>query len=155
MDRLASTHRLPARTARAHHRRDIDRDARAVAGELADAGKDVDVVIDYLWPTADALLAIVPRRLDDGHALTWIQVGSVAGLTCPVPSAALRAARLQIIGSGQGSVAPGDILAELPQLAAEVGAGAFDVTARAVPLSDVARAWKAAPTTSDRLVIVP
>jgi hypothetical protein len=45
-----------------------------------------------------------PNRHDRSRPLDWIQVGSVAGPNIILPSAALRAANLRIIGSGQGSV---------------------------------------------------
>jgi NADPH:quinone reductase-like Zn-dependent oxidoreductase len=127
-----------------------------VAGRLGEAARDVDVVIDYLWgePTAEAMRAIVTRRSDPGQPLTWIQIGSVAGPTATIPSAALRAARLQIVGSGQGSVPIGDFLGELPELAAEVSRGTFRIEARAVPLTDVASAW-ADRSSTQRLVITP
>jgi NADPH:quinone reductase-like Zn-dependent oxidoreductase len=123
--------------------------------ELAQAGREIDVVLDYLWgePTAAALQAIIPARADDAQRLTGVQIGSVAGRTAPIPSAALRAARLELVGSGQGSVPTGDILAELGELAAEVGRGTFDIDARAVPLADVEQAWTA--TSAQRLVIAP
>lgn len=123
--------------------------------ELGEAARTVDVVLDYVWgrPTAEALRAIVPRRADDDQPLTWVQIGSVAGAESPIPSAALRATRLSIVGSGQGSVATRDILAELGDLAAALAAGSLAVTARAVPLADVAAAW--AEPTRDRLVLVP
>lgn len=132
-------------------------DPQRARSALGDAGKDVDVVLDYVWgqPTSDALYAIVPARVDDNQQLFWIQVGSVAGLESPIPSAALRATRLQLVGSGQGSVSPRDILEELPSLVAEVVAGTFDIGARAVPLADVERAWTEARAASERLVIVP
>ena len=111
---------------------------------LGQAARDVDVVIDYLWgqPAADAMAAVVTNRTDRGQPLTWIEIGSVAGPTAAIPSAALRAARLQIVGSGQGSVPTRDILAELPALAAEITGGTFQVDARTVPLADVEAAWK-------------
>jgi NADPH:quinone reductase-like Zn-dependent oxidoreductase len=127
-----------------------------VGDELAAAAADVDLVIDYLWgePTALAMRALVTARPDRGAPLTWLQIGSVAGATSPIPSAALRAARLQIVGSGQGSVPTSDILAELPSLASAITAGTFRIDARAVPLRDVANAW--ADTDSDgRIVITP
>jgi len=128
-----------------------------LADRLGDAGKDVDVVLDYLWgqPAADALHAIVANRVDDNHQLTWLQIGSVAGPTAPIPSAALRATRLQIVGSGQGSVSTRGILAELPALAAEIASGTFQVDARAVPLADVAQAWVDAATSPQRIVLTP
>ncbi len=136
---------------------DLGGEPATVARALGEAGADVDVVIDYVWgqPTADALGAIIPARRDDGQPLTWIQIGSVAGATSPIPSAALRAARLQLVGSGQGAVSTGEILAELPALAQEVGAGRFRIDARAVPLTGVEQAWIDAATSPDRLVIVP
>jgi hypothetical protein len=57
--------------------------------------------------------------------------------------------------SGIGSVPGRDFVEELPELAAAVADGAFDVRARAVPLADVERAWTATAGTSDRIVVVP
>jgi len=127
------------------------------ADALGEACTDVDVVIDYLWgePTASAMLAVVTGRSDRSKPLTWIEVGSVAGIVAPIPSAALRAARLQIVGSGQGSVSTGEILGELPDLAREITAGTFDIDARPVPLSDVEQAWADAPRARQRIVITP
>ncbi|HEY2267860.1 MAG TPA: zinc-binding alcohol dehydrogenase family protein, partial [Streptosporangiaceae bacterium] len=80
--------------------------ATDTADRLAKAAADVDVVLDYLWgqPAADAMIAIITNRADRSRPLSWIEIGSVAGPTAPIPSAALRAARLQLVGSGQGSV---------------------------------------------------
>jgi NADPH:quinone reductase-like Zn-dependent oxidoreductase len=126
------------------------------AGGLGEVAGNVDVVIDYLWgqPTADAMRAIVTNRTDDERPLTWIEVGSIAGPTADIPSAALRAARLQIVGSGQGSVPTRDILAELPALAEVITAGGLRIDARAVRLADVETAWKETDA-SQRLVITP
>jgi zinc-binding dehydrogenase len=73
---------------------------------LGEVAADVDVVLDYVWgaPTAGAMAAVVTHRRDPGAPLAWVEIGSVAGPTATIPSAALRAARLQIVGSGQGSV---------------------------------------------------
>jgi NADPH:quinone reductase-like Zn-dependent oxidoreductase len=124
--------------------------------ELGEAAADVDVVLDYLWgaPTAGALTAVVTHRADRGQPLSWVEIGSMAGTSASIPSAALRAARLQLVGSGQGSVPTRDIVAELSDLATAITSGAFPVDAKAVPLSDVATAW--ADSGSDqRLVLVP
>jgi NADPH:quinone reductase-like Zn-dependent oxidoreductase len=126
------------------------------SGELAKAAADVDAVLDYLWgpPPAAAVAAVVTARANRAQPLSWIEIGSMAGTTASIPSAALRAARLQIVGSGQGSVPTQGIVAELSDLAAAITRGAFQVNARAVPLADVAAAW--ADTSSDqRIVIVP
>ncbi|NMO49908.1 zinc-binding alcohol dehydrogenase family protein [Actinoplanes sp. TBRC 11911] len=131
-------------------------DSTCTFDELAKAA-DVDVVLDYVWgePAARAMTDVLTARADRGKQLTWIQIGSVAGPTAAVPSAALRSARFQIVGSGIGSVPGRDFLKELPKMAAAVAEGAFDVRARAVPLAQVAEAWPATAGTADRIVFVP
>ena len=81
-------------------------DNHAAIGVLAQAARDVDVVIDYLWGpiTAQVMAGIATHRSDRSKPLTWIEIGSVAGPSAEIFSAALRAVRLQIVGSGQGSV---------------------------------------------------
>jgi NADPH:quinone reductase-like Zn-dependent oxidoreductase len=135
----------------------LDGDADRGARRLGEAAADADVVIDYLWgePAAAAMAALVTGRADRGQPLAWIQIGSVAGPTAAVPSAALRAARLQIVGSGQGSVSTREILAELPALAQEITAGSFEIDARPTSLTDVEQAWADAPGTAQRIVITP
>jgi NADPH:quinone reductase-like Zn-dependent oxidoreductase len=127
--------------------------AAAVTG-LAQVARDVDVVIDYLWGqiSADVMAGISGNRSDGGKPLTWIEVGSVAGASAPIPSAALRAVRLQIVGSGQGSVPTRDILTELPALAGEITSGTFHIDARGVPLADVESAWN--DTDSERRIVI-
>lgn len=119
------------------------------------AAADVDVVLDFVWgaPAADAMLPMLTARADRSAPLTWVQIGSMAGASAPIPSTALRAARLEIVGSGIGSVPARDFIAELPELAKAVTEGALDVRARAVPLGQIAQAWS--ETTGERLVFVP
>ena len=150
-ERLA---RLPA--AGATDTVSLDGTPEAVARRLGQAASEVDAVIDYLWgePATAAMIAVVTDRADRGKPLTWIEVGSMAGPTAPIPSAALRAARLTIVGSGQGSVSAHEYLAELPALAQEIAAGTIDVDARAMPLADVEKAW-AATDDAQRIVLTP
>ncbi|MFD5638216.1 zinc-binding alcohol dehydrogenase family protein [Streptomyces sp. NPDC127077] len=121
---------------------------------LAEAA-NVDVVIDYLWgePAATAVVDMITARKERSDPITWIQIGSVAGPTSPIPSAALRAARLRIVGSGIGSVPGRDWLKELPKLVHAITKGEFDVRSKAVPLKDVEQAWRI--DTGDRIVLVP
>jgi NADPH:quinone reductase-like Zn-dependent oxidoreductase len=122
--------------------------------DLGDVASEVDVVLDYLWgePTANAIRTIVTHRRDRSRALDWIQIGSVAGPDIALPSAALRAANLRLLGSGQGSVSTQAIVAELPALAAEISAGAFAVDATPLPLEQVESAWTAP---ASRIVFTP
>ncbi|WP_433219467.1 quinone oxidoreductase family protein [Dactylosporangium sp. CS-047395] len=142
--------------ARLERLRALGADVVCTFDELARAA-DVDVVIDYVWgePAARAMVALLTARADRSAPLTWVQIGSVAGPDAPIPSAALRSARLQIVGSGIGSVPGRDFIKELPKMAAAVGDGAFDVRARAVPLAEVERAWMDTLGTPERIVFVP
>nr|WP_229674251.1 zinc-binding alcohol dehydrogenase family protein [Nakamurella endophytica] len=134
---------------------DLAGDPAEVADRIGAAAAEVDVVLDYLWgePAAAAMAAIARRRVDEARPVRWVAIGSVAGSTAPVPSAALRAVALEVVGSGQGSVPTCDLLAELPEMAAEITAGTFRVDARPVPLSEVTTAW--ADRGTDRIVVMP
>lgn len=124
---------------------------------LGEAAAEVDVVIDYLWggPSERAIPAIVRQRKGRGRPLKWVQIGAVAGADISLPSAALRAANLQIMGSGQGSVTAAGIVAELPALAREIDAGTFAVNPHPVPLADVEEAWNAPVAPGRRVVFIP
>jgi len=137
-------------------RRVLDAEPDTVAEQLAEGARDVDVVLDYLWgePAVRAMVALTapePRQ----KPLTWVQIGSVAGRSAAIPSAALRAARLEIVGSGQGSVTTAKILAELPTLAREISAGRFTVDAKPVPLADVEQVWRTDAYPNQRVVHLP
>jgi len=134
----------------------LDADPDTVAEQLAEGARDVDVVLDYLWgePAVRAMVALTapePRQ----KPLTWVQIGSVAGRSAAIPSAALRAARLEIVGSGQGSVSTAEILAELPTLAHEISAGRFTVDAKPVRLADVEQASRTDAYPNQRGVLLP
>jgi NADPH:quinone reductase-like Zn-dependent oxidoreductase len=146
--RLAAVEALGAQT--------VQIDNAAAVSELGYIARDVDVVLDYLWGpiTADVMAGIATNRTDPAKPLTWIEIGSVAGGSAEIPSAALRAVRLQIVGSGQGSVPTRDIAAELPALAEAISAGDFVLDARPVPLADVAAAWSNTDA-GERIVLVP
>jgi NADPH:quinone reductase-like Zn-dependent oxidoreductase len=135
----------------------LDGQADNSADRVGRAAADVDVVLDYLWgePAAAAMVAVLTHRADRGKPLTWAQIGSVAGATAPVPSAALRVARLQIVGSGQGSVSTREYLAEFPALVEAISAGPLKVGARPMPLAEVRQAWAAVASATQRIVLIP
>lgn len=132
-------------------------DAERVARRLAAAASEVDLVIDYVWgaPTEAAVTALLTARTDRGRALTWLQLGSVAGPTAALPSVAFRSANFQVLGSGQGSVPTAGMLAELPELATQILSGVFAVNPVTVPLAGVERAWTTPTVPGERVVIVP
>jgi NADPH:quinone reductase-like Zn-dependent oxidoreductase len=135
----------------------LEGDVDQVAGRLGQAASEVDVVIDYLWgaPAAAAVTALLTARTDRGRAMTWLQIGSIAGATAELPSVAFRSANFQVIGSGQGSVSTEGILAELPELATSIVQGVFTVNPVTVPLAGVERAWTAPTVPGGRVVFVP
>jgi NADPH:quinone reductase-like Zn-dependent oxidoreductase len=120
-------------------------------------GADVDVVIDYVWgePTSRAMVELLTNRKDRSAPLTWIEIGAMDSPEAAIPAAALRSARLQIVGSGIGSVPGRDFVKEFPNLVSAIAAGAFDVGARAMPLAEVEEIWTDPPGTGDRIVLVP
>jgi NADPH:quinone reductase-like Zn-dependent oxidoreductase len=138
---------------------DLGADVTVSLGDaaLGEVAADVDIVIDYVWgaPTEHAIRALLTHRHDRSRALDWIQIGSVAGQEITLPSAALRAANLRLMGSGQGSVSTAAIVAELPALAAEITAGRLTVNATPLPLADVEAAWNAPAAAGRRVVFAP
>jgi NADPH:quinone reductase-like Zn-dependent oxidoreductase len=128
-----------------------------IAAALAREAAEVDVVLDYVWGplTTLALTAIVTARADRGVPLTWVEIGSVGGREAAIPSAALRQAKLRLVGSGQGAVGVREILDELPTMAAAITSGALTVDALPVPLADVERAFADPALADARVVIVP
>jgi len=129
----------------------------AVGAALASAACDVDVVLDYLWgdPAEQAMMAMLTAREDRGRALSWVQIGSIAGPKMSLSSVALRSANLRVMGSGQGSVALREIVGELPRLMTELAEGRLTVEAQRVPLANVEAAWTAPEPEGKRIVFVP
>lgn len=129
----------------------------AVDLALGRAGSTVDVVIDYTWgaPTQRALPAIVSHRADPAQPLIWLQIGAIAGPSVELHSAWLRSTRIDILGSGQGSVPTSAIVRQLADLVAEISAGTFTVAPLPVPLSDVEAAWSAPVAPGQRVVLMP
>ncbi|SEN51249.1 zinc-binding alcohol dehydrogenase family protein [Paenibacillus sp. OV219] len=133
-------------------------DPEAAAERLGEVASEVDIVLDYLWgkPAELAMVPLLTKRSDRSQALTWIQIGSVAGQTAAIPSAALRSANFQLLGSGQGSVTAAGYLAEFPALMEAIAAGSIRVNATSLPLSEVETAWQATlADSSRRIVFVP
>lgn len=122
---------------------------------LGSLAGDADVVLDFVWGEGVARTArmLLEQRAERSRPLAWVHIGSMGGETASIPGTLLRAAALQFVGSGLGSVPLREILAELPALAAEIAHGSFRIDAKTVPLSDVERAWSM--QCDERIVIVP
>ncbi|QKS46506.1 zinc-binding alcohol dehydrogenase family protein [Paenibacillus cellulosilyticus] len=132
-------------------------DIGEAAARLGEAAAEVDVVIDYLWgkPAELAMVPMLMKRSDRSRSLTWIQIGSVAGASAAIPSAALRSANFQLLGSGQGSVTAAGYLAEFPALIEAILDGKLQVHAVTCPLSKAEEVWSAPSSAEQRIVFVP
>lgn len=71
------------------------------------------VIVDYIWgPATEALFAALTRHdltshaNESGRSIRLVNVGSMASPTLQLPSAVLRSADLQILGSGTGNFPP-------------------------------------------------
>lgn len=131
--------------------------AEATAAAQAETAAEVDLVVDRLWgrPAGDAIMALLRARADRSSALSWIQIGSMAGPTIELPSVALRSANFRLRGNGRGAVSTRAYLAELPSLIEEIDGGGIAVTARTMPLADVGTAWTGPEIPGVRTVLMP
>ncbi|TQM13606.1 zinc-binding alcohol dehydrogenase family protein [Pseudonocardia kunmingensis] len=114
------------------------------------------LVLDFVWgPVAEAAFAALGgvRADDEAGDVNYVQIGSLAGAEATLPAALLRSRRIQITGSGVGSVSKAQIITELPEIISRFGDGTFDASYTAYPLARVGEAW--VHQGRSRAVIVP
>lgn len=110
----------------------------------AEAGKGIDVVIDYLWgrPTELLLEALAKGfNAEAGRATRLVEVGESAGKTISLAGAILRSIDLTMMGSGFGSVPLQRVLDAVPIFFSLAAAGTLRVSTEPVPLEEVESAW--------------
>ena len=102
----------------------------------------VDVVLDYLWgPSARALLIAGARAGAEAVPIRFVQVGSMSASEITLPSAVLRSSAIELMGSGIGSVPLAGLVEAIRGVMLAAVPGGFRIETKAVPLSDVERAW--------------
>ena len=102
----------------------------------------VDVVLDYLWgPVAERLLITAARFAPEAARLRFVELGSVAGTEISLPSAALRASAIELMGSGTGSVQPDRLIAAIDGVLRAAIPQGFRIATRTAPLNTVEREW--------------
>ncbi|HEY5231446.1 MAG TPA: hypothetical protein VIJ11_11235, partial [Galbitalea sp.] len=128
----------------------------AIPVGAASTAADVDIVLDYLWgkPAEAAIMPLLRGRDDRTRLLSWLQIGAVAGPEIALPSAALRQANIDFLGSGQGSVSALGIVETLPELVDLIDSGTLALEATTRPLSTVEDCWTAGGAT-ERIVLTP
>jgi NADPH:quinone reductase-like Zn-dependent oxidoreductase len=102
----------------------------------------VDVVVDYLWgKSAERLLAAAAKVLPDDASLRYVEVGAASGPNITLSGAVLRSKAIALMGSGLGSVPLDRLTVDIGELLQAAATDGFTIPVRAVPLSDVERAW--------------
>jgi NADPH:quinone reductase-like Zn-dependent oxidoreductase len=137
----------------------VDRPHDELAAAIAAEGP-YDLVVDYLWgapaeATFGALVRTDPHAGDAPQRTRYIQVGISAGEVAGLPAITLRAAPVQLIGSGHGGPAAlADAAAAYHGLLQQVAAGEITLDIDRVPLADVEQTWPWAGS-DRRIVFVP
>jgi NADPH:quinone reductase-like Zn-dependent oxidoreductase len=137
----------------------VDRPRDELAAAIAAAGP-YHLIVDYLWGApAEAVFAalIHPAGRADGAPppTRYILVGMSAGEVAGLPAMTLRAAPVELVGSGIGGRAGlADAAAAYDGLLRQVAAGKVTLDIDPVPLAEVEKAWPHAGS-DRRVVFVP
>jgi NADPH:quinone reductase-like Zn-dependent oxidoreductase len=114
----------------------------------------VDIILDYLYGApAEALLgACVGPGLGAAEPrVRYVQIGASAGMTIPLPAAALRSSGLELLGAGLGALSHVELVTCIGEFFQSYVAGGFRVQTTTRPLSEIETAW--AHTGRERLVL--
>jgi NADPH:quinone reductase-like Zn-dependent oxidoreductase len=127
-------------------------DADGLAEELSAAAEQrIDVVIDPLY--GEPLVAAVQAASFKARIVT---LGSSAGQTAALPSAAIRGKMLDIMGHTNFAAPPEVKRAGYTRMAALASSGELRVDVERVPLADVEAAWEMLAAGAHRkIVLVP
>ncbi|MDQ2864735.1 MAG: zinc-binding alcohol dehydrogenase family protein [Candidatus Eremiobacteraeota bacterium] len=106
--------------------------------------RDVSVVLDYLWgPPAEHLIEAIagPGAAQTDAAVRFVQIGGSAGPTISLNAAALRSSKLELVGSGLGSVSFQKLVGAIELFFRAFVPAKFQIAIELTPLSDVDVAW--------------
>nr|WP_294851472.1 zinc-binding alcohol dehydrogenase family protein [uncultured Sphingomonas sp.] len=126
----------------------------------AEAGRGIDVIVDYVWgKPAELLIHQLARpdlhASDPDSKIRYVSVGAMAGPDIRLPSAALRGSRLELIGSGTGNFPAPDVMKNaIADVLDFAGQGMLPVDIATFPLSAIGEAWDAALPADTRTAIV-
>jgi NADPH:quinone reductase-like Zn-dependent oxidoreductase len=101
---------------------------------------EADVVLDYLYgPWINAFLTS-PTTKAATTPLTWVQIGSLAGMDGSVPAAGLRSRDVTVRGSGPGAWSVAELSLEQPGML-KVLVGVKEADVKEVRIEDVEEEW--------------
>ncbi len=131
----------------------------AIVAELSAllSATPADIVIDYLWGHPMELLL---RVLKNGTQQTVkiVTVGEMAGATINLPSGILRSKKIELLGSGFGSISKAEIYQyfreELPRLYRLAAAGQLRFELQTAKLEAVAQVWEQDAAAGSRWVFL-
>jgi NADPH:quinone reductase-like Zn-dependent oxidoreductase len=128
------------------HLRSVGADQIVVLGPDGSAPEDalrqhfeqrIDVVLDYLWGPS-ALQIIAAASADEATTpVRFVQLGLAGGPTIALPAALLRSSAIEIMGSGIGSVASGEIFAIIGKLMSAAPTAGFEIRTTSLPLNRI------------------
>jgi NADPH:quinone reductase-like Zn-dependent oxidoreductase len=105
-------------------------------------GDGVNVVLDYLWgPSAELLIIAGAKAGQEAVPIRYIEIGAVSGPNISLPSAALRACDLQLMGSATGSIPVELLIGAVGELLQAVVPSQLKIETEAIPLAEVETAW--------------
>ncbi len=131
----------------------------AIVAELSAllSATPADIVIDYLWGHPMELLL---RVLKNGtqQTIKIVTVGEMAGATINLPSGILRSKKIELLGSGFGSISKAEIYQyfreELPRLYRLAAAGQLRFELQTAKLEAVAQVWEQDAAAGSRWVFL-
>ena len=107
----------------------------------------IDVVVDYLWgESAERIIIAAAKAAPEGYPIRFVHIGSVSAQNISLPSAALRASAIVLMGSGIGSIPPDRFIKSIAELMQAPIVDGFTIATKAIPLSDVETVWNTGGT---------
>ena len=114
-----------------------------------EVARGIDVVLDYLWgrPAECVVQAVMngakrsaPRRV------RFVNIGSLAGMDMSLAAAALRSSRIELMGSGLGSVTEERLASSAAAAVMALGAHLDGIPIRGVAIESLPAHWHAETT---------
>jgi NADPH:quinone reductase-like Zn-dependent oxidoreductase len=102
------------------------------------------IVLDYLWgASAEAFLQVAGEYVGGRPQphIRFVQIGSIAGADIALAGALLRSSRLELLGSGLGSVTSPGIVDAAGQVFQAIGAANLAIETEGFDLAQVGEVW--------------
>jgi NADPH:quinone reductase-like Zn-dependent oxidoreductase len=105
-------------------------------------GDGIDIVLDYLWgQSAQRIILAGAKAGKDAVPIRFVHIGAVSAPEITLPSAALRASAITLMGSGIGSVPVDRMVQSIDELMKAAVRAGFEIQTKIFPLSEVESAW--------------